>query len=68
MITIDEKTLEDVVARLQAVRGEWPRISTETGIPYGTLAKIGGGFTADPRLSTLVRLARWLEAHAPEAA
>lgn len=59
-----ENILEVVVAKLQSRKGDWPRIAKETGIPYGTLAKIGGGFTRDPQISNIQKLLEWFESRA----
>lgn len=49
--------LQDLLARL---RSEPPNriraLADETGIPYGTLRKLRGGDTANPRYSTLKKL------------
>lgn len=40
----------EVIERLKATKGQGrERIAEETGVPYGTLAKIACGLTKNPR-------------------
>lgn len=49
--------LSNVVARLNARRGECKRQSKALGIPYNTLLKIAKGATVNPKMDTINRLA-----------
>jgi len=44
------------------------QLEGETGVPAGTIAKIKGGQTPDPRYSTVRRLANYFRAKAAGAA
>ena len=55
-----EYGLEYVVNNLRAVgRPNWPAIAEASGVPLGTLKKVGSGATPDPRISTVVALAAY---------
>ncbi|MDQ7981367.1 hypothetical protein QYH69_29475 [Paraburkholderia sp. SARCC-3016] len=51
-----EKMLDCVLRRLDAVRGKWPQISEQSGVPYQTLTKIACRIVTDPRISTVQTL------------
>jgi hypothetical protein len=53
---MDEPILDYVKARLESHRGEWPKISRETGVPYFTITNIVQGKVEDPRVSTVQKL------------
>ena len=42
-----------------AGRAEWPAIAQASGVPLGTLKKVGTGATPDPRFSTVVALSTY---------
>jgi hypothetical protein len=47
-----------VVKKLKAKpRDDWPAIAAASGVPLGTLKKVGSGATGDPRISTVMYLA-----------
>lgn len=48
-----ENILTYVQAQLRNNVGKWPQISSATGVPYATLAKIGQGETDNPRIKTV---------------
>lgn len=54
---------ERVVARLQALKGRWPKVAQESGVPYRTLRKIADGTVRHPWTSTVETLDRYLEQH-----
>ena len=58
-----ERILDTVLRRLDAAKGEWPRIAAESGVPYQTITKIGGRFVTDPRISSVQALYDYFEAH-----
>lgn len=60
---MSESMHERVVARLQALKGQWPTVAQESGVPYRTLRKIADGTVKDPRASSLETLDRYLENH-----
>lgn len=56
METGSEPILTAVLRQLDAAKGEWPAIAKQSGVPYQTLAKIGGRLVSDPRVSTVQAL------------
>jgi hypothetical protein len=60
---MSESMHERVVARLQALKGKWPKVAQESGVRYRTLRKIADGTVKDPRSSNLETLDRYLETH-----
>lgn len=54
------ETLLFIVQELKARRSEWDRIATESGVSRKTFEKIAHGYTSNPRLSTVERLAAYL--------
>lgn len=52
---------ERVVQRLQALKGRWPEVARESGVPYGTLRKIAEGTAKNPWAKTVETLDRYLE-------
>lgn len=54
---------ERVVARLQALKGQWPTVAQESGVPYRTLRKVADGTVKNPWATTLEQLDRYLETH-----
>ena len=46
-----------VTRQLAKRHGEWPAIAEATGVPYSTICKVAQGVHADPRVSTVQRLA-----------
>jgi hypothetical protein len=58
-----ESMLGTVLRRLNQVKGDWPRVAEESGVPYQTITKIGGRFVSDPRYSTVQALFDYFEAH-----
>jgi len=55
-----------VFDRLQAHKGNWPQVSKITGVPYGTLKKIGTRVSRAPRIDNLEKLASYFRAHKAE--
>ena len=52
--------VEQVKARLDRLRGQWGRISRESGVPYTTIKNLMQGLTKDPRSSTINTLRNYL--------
>lgn len=52
-----EKLLAYVVRELQARKGEWPRIASETDLDYSWLTKLAQGRIPDPGVNKVERLA-----------
>lgn len=48
--------------RLEEEKGNWPTIAAESGVPYGTLEKVGQGDTENPSLPTARALRAWFRA------
>ncbi|NPT63616.1 hypothetical protein GS910_05010 [Paraburkholderia sp. RL16-012-BIC-B] len=55
-ISTTEPMLSTVLRRLDGVKGEWPEVAKESGVPYQTLTKIACRIVADPRISTVQTL------------
>lgn len=58
---MDTPMLDYVKEHLEAARGEWPRISEETGVPYFTITNIVQGKVEDPRVSTVQKLLTYFQ-------
>lgn len=56
MTTHIEPILAFVRRRLDASRGEWTLIASNSGVPYHTLTKIAQGAVENPRIHTVQRL------------
>lgn len=54
-----DNSLTFVVASLEANKGNWKRISADSGIPYDTLTKIAQKKVKNPRFSTVQKLAKY---------
>lgn len=52
------KTLDRVLARLNALKGEWPRISDESGVPRSTIKHIAHRRIKKPDVDDLESLDR----------
>lgn len=57
-----ESTTEYLRRRLNEVKGRWPLISRESGVPYGTIEKIAQGHTTNPQVKTTDALRGWFGA------
>jgi predicted transcriptional regulator len=55
-------TLREIRQLLDARKGQWPRIASESGVPYSTLSKIAQGFIDNPRIETVDKLLAVLKA------
>jgi predicted transcriptional regulator len=51
-----ETSTEYVRRKLERNRGQWKRISGESGVPYSTIKNLMQGLVNDPRTSTIDRL------------
>lgn len=51
-----------VLAQLEATRGRWPTIASESGVSYDTLTKIAQRQIEDPKVSKIQRLANYFRA------
>lgn len=58
----EETTVETLRRRLGEEKGNWPRIAKESGVPYGTLEKVGQGDTTNPQYDTVEKLLAWFRA------
>ncbi|SFB19797.1 hypothetical protein [Azotobacter beijerinckii] len=56
-----------VLDQLARRKGDWSEISKESEVPYFTISKIATRATADPRISTIQKLANYF-AKNPKAA
>ncbi|MGV6475378.1 hypothetical protein [Azotobacter vinelandii] len=56
-----------VLEQLARRKGEWLEISREAEVPYFTISKIASRTTADPRISTIQKLANYFTQN-PKAA
>lgn len=45
-----------VLDKLQETKRTWGVVATESGVPYSTIAKLGGGFVTNPRIETIQAL------------
>lgn len=65
-------TMLDLRDGLRRAKGHWPRIASDTGIDYFTIARIARGETPNPRIDTVEKIHGWLGNNAgllaPEAA
>ena len=57
---MDSPNLEYVRARLERLRGQWPRVARESGVPYKTIKNIMQGKSKDPRNSNVEALRNYL--------
>jgi predicted transcriptional regulator len=53
---MNKPMLQEVQEILSNNVGEWPRFAAESGVPYSTIAKIGGKVTDNPRINTVQAL------------
>ncbi len=53
---MSETIIDTVVSQLQALKGQWPRVAEESGVPLRTLQKIATGETQDPGIRHVQRL------------
>lgn len=56
-----EPMLGAVLRRLNEEKGAWPRVAEESGVPYQTITKIGGGFVRNPGVLTVQALFDYFE-------
>jgi predicted transcriptional regulator len=54
---METSILESVVSNLIASRSHWEEIAEASGVPFGTLRKIGWRQTKNPRFDTVEKLA-----------
>lgn len=52
-------SLEYVVSKLQASKGQWPSVAKGSGVSVRTFSKIAWGTTKDPRNGTVAKLERY---------
>lgn len=57
-----------VLERLQAAKGNWPRVADESGVPLRTLEKIARREIQDPGVSHIEKLAGYFRGNASAAA
>lgn len=62
-------TIQSIRTRLNAQKGEWPRLCAEADLTYWWLTKFAQGRIAEPGMSKIERLSAWLDqAEAPAVA
>lgn len=61
---MDGTTLDFVKARLERLRGQWPRVALESGVKYKTIKNIMQGKVKDPRGSNIELLKNYLRREA----
>jgi len=54
-----DNSLNFVIASLAAEKGNWRKVSADSGIPYDTLTKIAQRRVKNPRFSTVQKLAKY---------
>lgn len=59
----EETMLGTVLRRLDGVKGAWPLVAKESGVPYQTLTKIACRIVVDPRVSTVQILFDYFAGH-----
>jgi len=59
---MDNPTVDQLVVRVRAQRGEWKRLADEAKVSYSWLAKFGQGHVSNPTLGAIQRLAAALDA------
>lgn len=59
-MVMEATTLDFVKARLERLRGQWPRVAVESGVKYKTIKNIMQGKVKDPRGSNVERLRNYL--------
>ncbi len=58
---MDASPVDFVKGRLERLRGQWKRVSVESGVPYKTIKNIMQGRVKDPRSSTIEELRNYLK-------
>lgn len=53
--------MNSLVTKLQAYKPDWDLIARTSGIPLGTVVKVGMGYTKNPRVRTAEALWRGVE-------
>ena len=61
---MEQSVVDFVRSRLERQRGQWKRISSESGVPYTTIKNLMQGQTKDPRTSTVERLKNYFRREA----
>lgn len=56
-----EKLLPYVVKQLQARKGEWPKIASDTELDYSWLTKLAQGRIPDPGVNKIEKLADYFK-------
>lgn len=56
---MQESIHDYVFSQLNAIRGQWQRVSDDTGISKRTIEKIGYGKSKNPRIKTIGPLYRY---------
>lgn len=62
-----ESIHEFVIERLQAMKGRWPTIAEESGVPLRTMEKIARREIPNPGVKTVEQLARYFREHVERA-
>lgn len=59
---MDHSSIGNLVTRLAAHKGRWPRVAHASGVPISTVRKIAQGHTKNPRIETVDRVNSALDA------
>jgi hypothetical protein len=62
---MEHTTLDFVIANLDAVKGTWRAVAEASGVPFGTVRKIGTRETKNPRIDTVEQLAKHFRENPP---
>jgi transcriptional regulator with XRE-family HTH domain len=62
MAAMNKPIYTAVLEMLEARKGEWPQIASDTGMSYSTLCKIAQGHIESPSVHTVQRLYDFLSA------
>lgn len=57
-----ESIFEFVLSQLQAAKGTWPKVASESGVPKRTIEKIARGEIPNPGINTVEKLASYFRA------
>lgn len=58
--------LNELVAELQARKGDWQKVAVGAGLNYFTVVRIANGATKDPGVKTCAKLSSYLAANPVE--
>lgn len=58
--------LQTLVSKLQAYKPDWDIIARSSGVPLGTLVRVGMKYTENPRIQTVEALWRGVQRYEQE--